>query len=297
MLELSTSILFFYLFSCLLFFLAKKIGTARYSFGFFVANLLKLRDILPGATQGFFNFLFIFFSLFLFFVQNFISSGIKTDKVIVDDSLLVDSQDKILASKMNACFFEESHLDIHKLFPKNSVPDQVYQKQWRYTDHCYIMKAKNSEALKGKLFFFPSLFFFVTRFLVSYVRQDMFLSFKKPLVSSNLAFYLSKGINSKLRSIIDDYYVVPMFEQGHLKKLFELCEIEFINEFPIKNTIFISVQDYNEAYTLVNDLQYSEFKAFFYLHLLLLSLFSAIQVTVLSRKFALKIFRFRPISF
>lgn len=78
MLELSLSLFIFCVFSFFLFLLAKRILTMRYSFDFFITNLFGLQNILPSSTPlNFFHFLFIFWVIFLFLIQNFISSGIR----------------------------------------------------------------------------------------------------------------------------------------------------------------------------------------------------------------------------
>lgn len=217
--------------------------------------------------------------------------------MIVDDLKLVNSKEKTINSKLNACFLE-SHLDFQTFAPEGSLARTI-AKKLDPARPCFILNAmqsgpKNSEIFKDKLFFFPSLFLFVLRFLAYYRRQDMFLSLQNPLISGNLNFYLSKKIDTKLRNVIDELWVVPLMEQGHFQKMFSLFEIEMTNEFPLmKNTIFTSPNEFIDAHTFVSDVRFNEFKAFFYLHLLLLLLFSVSQTAFLSIKLALKISRFR----
>lgn len=296
----------------------RKIG---YSFGFLLTNLLRLRHFLATKTPlSFFNLLFIFFVIFLFIIKNLVSSGIKvvsvckkffktllsdrhgmltksrllqTHKVIVDSSQLVDQREKIFHANMNACFFEESHLDVHRMFMNEPLVKHIYEKKWALTDKCYVMKTRNVNVLKNKLFFLPSVFFFVLRFLASVVKNDLFSSRREPLGTSNLAYYLSKGIDAKLRSAIDQLWVIPLFEQGHLKKMFELCEVQLVDEFPLNNAIFTSLNEYVTAYTFTSNVRFSQFKVFVYLHVLLLWLFTAIQAGFLAVRFALKMYFLR----
>ena len=192
---------------------------------------------------------------------------------------------------MNVCFFEASHLNVKKHFPNQPLIEHIYEKKWIHTDHCYIMKERNAGVYKDKLFLLPSIFFFALRFLVSIVKQDMFTQMIEALGTSNLACYLSKGTNKKLRKAIDNHWVIPLFEQGQLSKLFDLCEDLMVYEFPLQNQIFTSLNDYITAYTLVSDVRFDEFKAFFYLHLLLLLLFSTGQAAFLLIKYKLKTYR------
>ena len=88
-LELFVSFAFFYGVSFLLFLLARRMQKIGYSFGFFIANLIRLRQILPiRMPLGFFNFLFIFSMLFLFFIKNFIGGGIKVGYCLAIKAML-----------------------------------------------------------------------------------------------------------------------------------------------------------------------------------------------------------------
>lgn len=216
---------------------------------------------------------------------------------MVDVSQIVNSEEKLFSSKLNACFFDETHIDVHRYYPKGSLIWQVYHKKVDPANICFLVGAKSMETLDKRLFFFPTFFSFTLQFLASFRRKDMFLFAERPLLQMNLGFYLSKGINKPLRKAVDDYWAVPLLEHGYLMKMFDLCAFQISQDFPTSHQIFTSVKDFTDANSFISDLKYDKFKAFVYLHILLLSLLSAVQAVFLCAKFSLRNYRFRISKF
>lgn len=189
---------------------------------------------------------------------------------------------------MKLCFFDENQENFYRHASRRTFV-RVLLEKLDPTNPCYIVSAnspdaKADEMFKNKLVFLPTHFVFALRFLAFFGRQDVFVYLTSPPLSSNMNFYLAKAINSKLRNAIDELWAVPLLEQGYLNKMFDQLEIESAKGFPIKNTIFTSVSEYVAANTYVGDVAFNGFKAFFYLHILLLLLFSAAQAVFLSAK-------------
>lgn len=201
---------------------------------------------------------------------------------------------------MKACFFDEIHENYFRMALERSVARPAVSRV-DPSNPCYIILAQSSiaktnEIFKNKLIFLPTYFVFTLQFFAFFGSQNMFLHSLNSLLTGNQHFYLSKGIDSKLRNAIDELWAVPLLEQGYMKKTFDLLEIKLANEFPNKITIFMSVSEYVAANTFVRDLGFNEFKAFFYLHILLLLLFSTAQTLFLWSKFVLKVYQIKQIS-
>lgn len=78
---------------------------------------------------------------------------------------------------------------------------------------------------------------------------------------------------------------------GSFNKLIDQMEENFKLEFPVKGTIFTSVKEYVDANNIVGDLQFYKFKAFFYLYVLLTTLFSCVRLLFALRPLAYRCYR------
>lgn len=67
-------------------------------------------------------------------------------------------------------------------------------------------------------------------------------------------------------------------ELGYLGKLADQMAVNFKIEFPRKNQIFRTVQEYVDANTFVDDLDFNKISVFFYFYLSMASFFSMIQL-------------------
>ena len=213
--------------------------------------------------------------------------------MIVDDTQILNSEEKLINSKMNACFFDHTHIDLIKnsqVGKEGTFVWEIYHKKIDPANMCFLFGIKNFANFNKRLIILPSLFSFTLRFLASLREQDIFAFMQRPWLSANLGFYLSKRASKTLRKAIDDLWAVPLLEQGYLIKMLDLCAFQMSNDFPIKSTIFTSTKQFTDAHTIMNDLQFDEFKAFFYLHILLISLFFTVQAIVLLTKSALKLY-------
>ena len=196
---------------------------------------------------------------------------------------------------MGTCFFD----DIHENFLRAALGRSLVRpavERMDTTNPCYIIsaltpEARNGEIYKNKLIFLTSFFVFTLRMVAFLVRQNVFLFVPNLIFSGNLHFSMSKGIDSKLRNAIDELWVAPLLEQGYLTKLFDQLEIRLASEFPTKNQFFTSSNEYVASNTYVRDVAFNDFKAFFYLHLLLLLFFSAGQTAFLLTKLVLRMNR------
>jgi hypothetical protein len=110
-----------------------------------------------------FILIFLFFRIFLFFNLNILTNTIKTDKVVIDTKLIIDSINKLSQTSLILGFLDDEEF-IFKNAPKNSFLKKLYQtkikgkKFWKFKVRA--SDEDNNKFLKRKLY---SYFFFTRK--------------------------------------------------------------------------------------------------------------------------------------
>ena len=94
-----------------------------------------------------FKILFLFLGLFFWFTLIFLTNNIKTNKVVVDTSVLMKSASDLFKADSPACFYmKDTEMNLAINSPKNTILSRLfYEKTYFRKDQVEVMAALNSK--------------------------------------------------------------------------------------------------------------------------------------------------------
>lgn len=153
--------------------------------------------------------LFVFLGLFDFIILTLLINSIKTDKLVIDTSYLIDSQAKLKSTEARPMFFEmESDYRLISEAPEHSQLFRLFHSKFKRKDGFFLVRKESpnqdmfkylQEDPKTYYLFMNSLSLHYTAFLASSFFENLFFKPVNYYETLNVA-YLRKNLEKSKKS-------------------------------------------------------------------------------------------------
>lgn len=241
------------------------------------------------------SFIILAFEIFAFIILSLISNSIKTQKVVVNTDMMIDSASRFEQTPKLPCFFREEDIQIVLAAPANSFLSRMFNGKIR-SDLCTLSKKYNpAEVAKIKQTGYDKFFYFMKRttllILLSYLSRDAnnFLVFRKPVSYYEMPYviYSRRSLETtKKRSLFQR--IRKSAEAGLFENMFQRIEKDLLGSVSKRIDVYESLEDFVYDYSKIEVVQLENYKKIFAYHVLLLS---CLFVVFLARKGYLEVAR------